>query len=201
VPIHPCHIPAIRLFLGNLDGSIVDTLDDLVGVLAVNGASDRLGRAEDLLDGTGEGLGERVVGKLSGNLRIQCQPVPFLSFSRSPLTSTISSNCTFPLCLMFFSFFLSRGGSFTALMTIDDAEGTTETAACRFWIVSWTVTRRPFQSPVALAMSSPTFLGDCRHFRQTISSLLPVPSLTRPKGPILGAKAAEEPTSPPTARR
>jgi hypothetical protein len=28
-------------------------------------------------------------------------------------------------------------------------------------MVSWTVTRRPFQSPVALAMSSPTFLGDC----------------------------------------
>lgn len=46
-------------------------------------------------------------------------------------------------------------------MTMEDAEGTTETAACRFWIVSWTVTRRPFQSPVALAMSSPTFLGDC----------------------------------------
>lgn len=27
-------------------------------------------------------------------------------------------------------------------------------------MVNWTVTRRPFQSPVALAMSSPTFLGD-----------------------------------------
>jgi hypothetical protein len=78
-PVHPSSlfVRAIRLFLGNLDGSIVDTLDDLVGVLAVNGASDRLGRAEDLLDGTGEGLGERVVGELSGNLRIQCQPVPF----------------------------------------------------------------------------------------------------------------------------
>lgn len=47
-------------------------------------------------------------------------------------------------CLMFFSFFRSRGGSFRALMTREDAEGTTETAACRFWIVSLTVTRRPF---------------------------------------------------------
>lgn len=28
--------------------------------------------------------------------------------------------------------------------------------------MSWTVTRRPFQSPVAFAMSSPTFLGDYR---------------------------------------
>lgn len=39
------------------------------------------------------------------------------------------------------------------------------------------------QSPVAFAMSSPTFLGD------------------RPSGPILGASADEAPTSPPVARR
>ena len=39
------------------------------------------------------------------------------------------------------------------------------------------------QSPVALAISSPTFLGD------------------RPRGPILGAKADEAPISPPVARR
>lgn len=39
------------------------------------------------------------------------------------------------------------------------------------------------QSPVALAISSPTFFGD------------------RPKGPILGAKADEAPTSPPVALR
>ncbi len=39
------------------------------------------------------------------------------------------------------------------------------------------------QSPVAFAMSSPTFLGD------------------KPRGPILGASADEAPTSPPVARR
>lgn len=39
------------------------------------------------------------------------------------------------------------------------------------------------QSPVALAISSPTFLGE------------------RPRGPILGARAEEAPTSPPVARR
>ena len=97
--------------------------------------------------------------------------------------SMISSRGMFLLCLMFFSFFRSRGGSLSALMMRDEAEGTTETAACRFWIVSLTVTRSPFQSPVALAMSSPTFLGD------------------RPRGPILGASVAEAPTSPPVARR
>lgn len=46
-------------------------------------------------------------------------------------------------------------------MTKEEAEGTTEATACRFWMVNWTVTLSPFQSPVALAMSSPTFLGDC----------------------------------------
>ena len=45
-------------------------------------------------------------------------------------------------------------------MTREEAEGTTETAACRFWMVSWTVTRRPFHADVAFAISSPTFLGD-----------------------------------------
>jgi hypothetical protein len=85
-----------------------------------------------------------------------------------------------PECLMFFSFLRSRGGSvghsheyimefasnierflpLRALMTREDAEGTTATWACRFWMVSSTVTRRPFQADVALAISSPTFFGD-----------------------------------------
>lgn len=73
----------------------------------------------------------------------------------------ISSRGMLPECLTFFSFLRSRGGSLRALMTRADAEGTTEAVACRFWMVSWTVTLSPFQSPVALAMSSPTFLGDC----------------------------------------
>jgi len=54
-------------------------------------------------------------------------------------------------CLMFFSFLRSRGGSLSALMTSEDAEGTTLTWAWRFWIVNFTVTRSPFQSPVTLA--------------------------------------------------
>lgn len=54
------------------------------------------------------------------------------------------------VCLMFFSFFLSLGGSLRALMTREEAEGTTETAACRFWMVSLTVTRRPFCLDVSL---------------------------------------------------
>ena len=51
------------------------------------------------------------------------------------------------------------------------------------WMVSFTVILRPFQSPVALAMSSPTFFGD------------------RPRGPILGVRADVAPTSPPVHLR
>merc|ERR1719394_356809 len=75
-----------------------------------------------------------------------------------------------PLCLMFFTFFLSLGGSLRALMMRAAAEGTT-------------VTFRPFHSEVALAMSSPIFLGE------------------RPKGPTLGARDEVAATSPPTALR
>ena len=95
----------------------------------------------------------------------------------------ISSMVMLPLCLMFLTFFLSRGGSFKALIIKAAAEGTTSTLAWRFWMVSLTVTFRPFQSWVALAISSPIFLGD------------------KPKGPTLGANAEVAATSPPTARR
>ena len=60
---------------------------------------------------------------------------------------------------LFLVFLRSRGGSLSALTTSDDADGMTLTVATRFWMVSATVTRRPFQSAVDLAMSSPTFLG------------------------------------------
>ena len=116
--------------------------------------------------------------------------VPFNSLARDLLAplivramSRISSIGIDFECLMFFSFFRSLGGSFKARITRDEADGTTDTAACRFWIVSLTVTLRPFQSPVALAISSPTFFGE------------------RPRGPIFGARVAEEPTSPPVALR
>merc|ERR1719249_534461 len=88
-----------------------------------------------------------------------------------------------PLCLMFLTFFLSLGGSLRALMMRAAAEGTTLTLACLFWMVSLTVIFKPFHSEVALAMSSPIFLGE------------------RPKGPTLGAREEVAATSPPTALR
>lgn len=60
--------------------------------------------------------------------------VPFNSFANDlnlimRAISMISSRATDLLCLMFFSFLRSRGGSFKALMMRDEADGTTETAA------------------------------------------------------------------------
>merc|ERR1719440_1330363 len=89
----------------------------------------------------------------------------------------------FPLCWMFFTFFRSRSGSFSSLMTRDVAFGTTSTLAARFWIVSRTVTRIPFQALVAFTMSSPTFFGDM------------------PRGPTFGASTEEGACSPPYCRR
>ncbi len=85
----------------------------------------------------------------------------------------ISLNGMDPLCLMFFTFLRSRGGSLSARSTRDEAPGHTSMVALRFWQVSLQVTERPFQSLVAFWISSPTFLGDI------------------PRGPILGAR--EEP--------
>jgi hypothetical protein len=65
--------------------------------------------------------------------------------------SMISSRGMDLVCLMFFSFLRSRGGSLRALMTRELAEGTTETAAWRFLMVRRTVTRRPFYDAVSLA--------------------------------------------------
>jgi hypothetical protein len=75
--------------------------------------------------------------------------VPFSSFARDlnliVLAISITSSRDIDLlCLIFFSFFRSRGGSLRALITSEDADGTTDTAAWRFWIVSLTVTRSPF---------------------------------------------------------
>lgn len=56
----------------------------------------------------------------------------------TPLTS---SRVKFPLCLI--SFLLGWCGSFKALIRRVEAEGTISTWACLFWIMSFTVTRRP----------------------------------------------------------
>lgn len=89
---------------------------------------------------------------------------------RVPEKFYFKSNNKNTQCIPFLTFFLSRGGSLRALITREAAEGTTAIVACLFWIVNETVILSPFQSEVALAMSSPTFFGDCT---QNNSNLVP----------------------------
>merc|ERR1719215_229951 len=94
-------------------------------------------------------------------------------------TSNKRSLEMFPECLMFLVFLRSRTGSFNSLIKREDALGSIETLAARFWMVNLTVIRIPFQPPEFLMMSSPIFLGDI------------------PRGPILGAKTEDGAASPP----
>lgn len=55
---------------------------------------------------------------------------------------------------------LSLGGSLRALTISAETGGITSVWAFLYWVVDFTVIFRTFQSPVALAMSSPTFFGD-----------------------------------------
>ena len=51
--------------------------------------------------------------------------------------------------------FLVGGGDHVVAVGSGDLVAVVLTVACLFWTVSWTVIFKPFQSPVALAMSSP----------------------------------------------
>lgn len=61
----------------------------------------------------------------------------------------------------------------------DAADGQTDIAACLFWIVSLTVIFRPFQSEVAFAISSPTFLGDWKQKKGGLKSIFFFQSLSQ----------------------
>ena len=78
-----------------------------------------------------------------------------------------------------------RGKSYSLRVTYskDIVKGKGATLAARFWMVSFTVTRMPFQALVPFTMSSPTFLGDM------------------PKGPTFGASTELGACSPPYCRR
>ena len=96
---------------------------------------------------------------------------------------TISSKVMFPLCLL--NVFLLLSVPWWFLEGFDD-QGRSRRYHLNLGLsvlVSFIVILRPFQSPVALAISSPTFFVD------------------RPRGPILGARADVAPTSPPVHLR
>lgn len=65
---HPAFSCTDALLVGNDNLAIVDSLDDVVGGAAVDGAADGLGGTKDLLDTTGKVLGHGLVGHLAGNV-------------------------------------------------------------------------------------------------------------------------------------
>ena len=143
---------------------------------------------------------EKAVPKISFTVPTSFLAIDLCLMVRAMLMT--ASNVMFPLCLMFFTFFRSRGGSFNSFKIKAEAVGTIVGVAyknlevmyirrkkvlsekertTRLMTLSLTTTLIPFQSMVAFWISSPTFFGD------------------KPKGPSFGASEEAEPISPPTA--
>ena len=136
-----------------------DVVRDVLGTSALNLATNAVRRTQDLPYCSRQVLGERLVAHRPADLDNLLQ-----RDGLGVLDVLLLLAVAWGLCIAYenvtSAVFDTSDVPLSARMTNEEAEGTTLTAACRFWIVSWTVTRRPFHAPVALAISSPTFLGD-----------------------------------------
>ena len=68
VHVRSSHALRYHLLLGNLDGALVDALNDIVGSLLVDSAADTLAGTENLLGDAGEVLAERLEAHRPRNL-------------------------------------------------------------------------------------------------------------------------------------
>lgn len=163
--------------------AVLDGLQDSLGGLSIDLAANTLSSSQHLPDGSLQLLGERLEAHGAGNLNdlieadglVVLDVLLLLAVTRGLLEGLDDE----------------RGGSGhdrDGSLTVLDGQLDGDTETFLFMALA---PRSAFcksthfltQSPVALAISSPTFLGD------------------RPRGPILGARAEEAPTSPPVARR
>jgi hypothetical protein len=89
--------------------------------------TNRLSSTEDFLDSTGEFTGEGLVthGTSDFDHIIQRDVTAVLDYKDIKISKDIYVHYHYDL--PFFSFLRSRGGSFKALMTKEEAEGTTDT--------------------------------------------------------------------------
>lgn len=163
--------------------AVVNALDDGLRGLAINLAADTVGGTQDLLDGSLQLLGERLVAHSAGNLddlvetdRLVVLDVLLLLAVTRRLLEGLDDE--------------RRGGRNNRDLSLTVLDGQLDGDTKTFLFMASVpnsvlpqMARILTQSPVALAISSPTFLGD------------------KPRGPILGASAEEAPTSPPVARR
>lgn len=177
--------PSVPLPELTLDLASLNVVRDVLGRAAINLAASGEGSAENLLDGTLEGLGHRLEPHGAGDLNDLVQRdglgvldvLLLLAVTRRLLEGLDDQG---------------RGGGNDrdgGLTVLDgEADRDTETLPVATEKRTLSALRSSHllargSTYVALAISSPTFLGD------------------RPRGPILGARADEAPTSPPVALR
>jgi hypothetical protein len=112
---------------GNLNLTSINSGTKVLGVLTVDGTADRESGTKDFLDSTREFTSQRLETHGTGNLNdiLEGNVTRVLDYPKS-LEITIP-NFNFNINLLFFSFLRSRRGSLRALMTKEEAEGTTET--------------------------------------------------------------------------
>lgn len=134
--------------------------------------------------------------------------------------SKISSRVMLPLCLMFFSFFRSRGGSapepvspcsgqsekqeLTLERTDDQGAGGRNDGNLGLSVLDRELHRYAQTLPCTSRLCdifSDLLRGLHPNYFISFALLSLYISLTRPRGPILGASAEDAPTSPPVARR
>ena len=131
------------LLIGTLKLSAGNLLQPVLGSLVVDGAADRLGRAQDLPHHSGEvdGVWPRPEDSVRAGMSTLghypgAAAAPTLDpFSTDLAAWKMSAMVMLPLCLMFFTFLRSRCGSFRALMIRAAAEG--QTAIWRKLSESW----------------------------------------------------------------
>ena len=159
----------------------VNGLRDDPGRLAIHLASDTVSSAQDFLHSALKLLGERLVAHRPGNLDdlvetdrlVVLNVLLLLAVARRLLQRPDNEGRR------------GRDNRHRSLAVLDGELNGHAQAFLDFLcqLSASEVGTRLTQSPVAFAMSSPTFFGD------------------KPSGPILGARAEEAPTSPPVARR
>lgn len=168
-----------------LNLAVLNVVGDVLGGTAINLAASGESGTEDLLDGALKRLGHRLEPHGAGNVNdlVQRDGLGVLDVL---LLLTVTRGLLESLDNQGGSGGNDRDGGLTVLD--GEADRDTETLPVTTEKICLSAHRSSHQhlrrsTYVALAISSPTFLGD------------------RPRGPILGARADEAPTSPPVALR
>lgn len=114
-----------------LNGSGVDVIDDVVGCATVDCASDALGSSEHFSHGSRQLAGHRTGTHHLGDADdvVEGDVAAVLNWKIEENLRIFADFGNLQLYSLFFTFFLSRGGSFKAFTIMEAADGTTEMVA------------------------------------------------------------------------